>query len=48
MPFVWIQQTPGRAIYINDAELPPCNTCGQRISECRESDCNGKVSEEAS
>lgn len=41
MPHVWIHPSPGRAIFIDDKEIPPCNVCGKRISACRESDCNG-------
>lgn len=41
MVYVWIHPTAGKAIYVDDKHLPPCNVCGARVSECRESECNG-------
>ena len=39
MTHVWIHPSPGKAIFIDDQQIPPCNECGKRLSVCRESDC---------
>jgi len=39
MTHVWIYPSPGRAVFIDDQQIPPCNECGKRLSVCRESDC---------
>jgi len=48
MTFVWIHPAPGRALFIDDQLIPPCNLCGQRISTCREGDCNEVQSQQES
>jgi hypothetical protein len=34
MTYVWIKQSEGSLRYVDDIHLPPCNTCGERVSTC--------------
>lgn len=42
MVHVWIHPTAGKALFIDDQLIPPCNTCGKRVSVCQQSDCKGE------
>jgi len=41
MTYIWIHPSPGRALFINDEHIPPCNLYGERLAKCRESECTG-------
>ena len=42
---VWIHPSAGKAIFIDDQHIPPCNTCGQRVGACQQSNCNNETHE---
>jgi hypothetical protein len=41
MTYIWIHPSPGRALFVDDSNIPPCNLCGERVAKCREDDCTG-------
>jgi hypothetical protein len=35
MGYIWIHETSGTSRFVDAKYLPPCNTCGKYLDECK-------------